>query len=173
MIEITPYQTSWPEAFATEAQVLRALVPAFVALEHVGSTAVLGLAAKPVIDMMAAVPALDEVAPILPALGQRGYALVETGMRDRIFLQRRGTPGFNLHIVTLATWPDRKERLMRDALIADPEAAAEYATLKRRLAEAHGDDMAAYTRAKTAFVQQIMDAVCDRLGLPRTDVWED
>lgn len=62
---------------------------------------------------------------------------------------------------------------MRDALIADPGARDEYAALKRNLATLHRDDMAAYTRAKTAFVQKIMDGVHDRMGLPRQDVWED
>ncbi|MGL4237923.1 GrpB family protein, partial [Tabrizicola sp.] len=103
----------------------------------------------------------------------KSYSVIATGMRDRFLLSRDGPPQFNLHIVTWESWPLRKERLMRDALIADPEAAAEYAALKRELAAVHGTDMAAYTRAKTAFVQKIMDRVFDRMGLPRQDVWED
>jgi GrpB-like predicted nucleotidyltransferase (UPF0157 family) len=173
MIEILPWQPDWPRAYASEAAELRALVPAFHEIEHIGSTAVPGLAAKPVIDMMAAVIALDAAQRALPALAARGYALIDAGMRNRFFVQRPGDPAFNLHIVTIDSWPTRKERLMRDALIADPQAMAEYATLKRDLAAAHGDDIVAYTRAKTAFVQRIMDGVHDRLGLPRKDVWED
>lgn len=170
MIEIAPYDPAWPAAFEAEAQALRALAPAILALDHIGSTAVPGLAAKPVIDMMAAVQRLTDATALVPTLAARGYRLVETGMRNRLFLQR---PGFNLHIVTLDSWPRRKERLMRDALIADPQAAAAYAALKRQLATAHPEDMAAYTRAKTAFVQRIMDQVHDRHGWPREDVWED
>lgn len=173
MIEIEPYQSSWPLVFAAEAAELRGIAPVLSVLEHIGSTAVPGLAAKPVIDMMAAVEALEAVTPVLPALGKRGYALVETGMRDRLFLHRPGAPGVNLHIVTLASWPERNERLMRDALTADPMAAADYAALKRRLAETHGGDIAAYTRAKTDFVQGIINAARDRLGLPRGPVWEE
>ncbi len=170
MITVVPYDPAWALAFAEEADRLRARLPVLRHLEHIGSTAVPGLAAKPVIDMMAAVDRLDDVSPDLTALAEQGYALVETGMRNRLFLQR---PGFNLHIVTLDSWRRRKERLMRDALIADPQAAVDYAALKHRLAAAHPDDMAAYTRAKTAFVQRIMDQVHDRLGWPREDVWED
>ena len=173
MIEILPYQASWPLDFAAEAAELRSIAPVISELEHIGSTAVPGLAAKPVIDIMAAVEALEAVSPVLTSLGRHGYVLVETGMRDRMFLQRPGVPGVNLHIVTLASWPERNERLMRDALIADPVAAADYAALKRRLADAHGGDMAAYTRAKTDFVQAIIDAARDRLGLPRGPVWEE
>jgi GrpB-like predicted nucleotidyltransferase (UPF0157 family) len=170
MIEIVPYDPDWPQTFADEAAALCLLLPIFREIEHIGSTAVPGLAAKPVIDMMAAVDTLEDLKVYVPALGAHGYALIETGMRERHFLQRAG---FNLHIVTLASWPRRKERLLRDALIADPKAAADYATLKHQLAKAHGDDMAAYTRAKTGFVQRIMDRTHDRLGWSREDVWED
>jgi GrpB-like predicted nucleotidyltransferase (UPF0157 family) len=75
--------------------------------------------------------------------------------------------------VTHESWPRRKERLLRNALIADPHAAADYATLKRQLAAAHPDDMAAYTHAKTAFVQRIIDRVHDIKGWQREDVWEE
>lgn len=170
MIVIAAPDPVWPQLYAAEAEVLHRLLPNLRALEHVGSTAVPGLAAKPVIDVMGALDSLSDLLPYQPTLTARGYRMVETGMRDRHFLQR---PGFNLHIVTLASWPRRKERLMRDALIADPKAAGRYAALKRDLAARHGDDMLAYTYAKTAFIQDLMDQVHDRLGWPREDVWED
>jgi GrpB-like predicted nucleotidyltransferase (UPF0157 family) len=173
MIPILPYQPDWPRAYAQEAAALTTQFPALCEIEHIGSTAVPGLAAKPVIDIMAAVADLVEANGALPAFAARGYQLIDTGMRNRLFLQRSADTTFNLHIVSLATWPTRKERLMRDELIADPAAKAEYAELKRDLAARHGDDIIAYTRAKTAFVQKIMDRVHDRLGLPREDVWED
>lgn len=173
MITILPYQHVWPVLYVHEAATLTALVPAFCRIEHIGSTAVPGLAAKPVIDIMAAVNDLDEGQEALPDLARRGYLLVDLGMRHRLFLQRARDPAVNLHIVALPTWATRKERLMRDALIADPQAMADYAALKRDLATLHPDDMVAYTAAKTAFVQDLMDRVNDRLGLPRIDVWED
>lgn len=173
MIAVFPYDPTWPDSYSAEATALLRLVPDFAAIEHIGSTAVPGLAAKPVIDIMAAVHDLGAITTALRPLTSHGYALIETDMRNRLFLQRPGAPSFNLHVVTLESWPTRKERLMRDALIADPVARDEYAALKRNLAATHGDDMEAYTRAKTAFVQRIMDGVQDRLGLPRYDVWED
>lgn len=172
-IRIAPYDPDWPRAFADEAARLCAGVQAFQLIEHIGSTAVPGLAAKPVIDMMAAVPDLALAEAALPRLADLGYMLVETDMLYRLFLQRPADPPFNLHIVTLASWPRRKERLMRDALIADPRAAVDYAALKHRLARTHADDLTAYTRAKTAFVQTLIDAEHDRLGWPRVDVWDD
>jgi GrpB-like predicted nucleotidyltransferase (UPF0157 family) len=109
----------------------------------------------------------------LPDLARRGYLPVDVGMRHRLFRQRSDDPAGNLHILALPTWATRKERLMRDALIADPRAMDDYAAIKRTRAVAHADDMAAVTRAKTAFVQSLMDRVHDRLGLPRKDVWQD
>lgn len=74
---------------------------------------------------MAAVTDLAQGQAALPDLARRGYLLVDAGMRHRLFLQRAGDPAVNLHIVALPTWPTRKQRLMRDALIADPAASAE------------------------------------------------
>jgi GrpB-like predicted nucleotidyltransferase (UPF0157 family) len=93
MIEIATYDPEWPLAFLDEAAHLRDLLPVLRDLEHVGSTAVPGLAAKPVIDMMGTVDRLDNLMPHLPTLAGRGYAPLETGMRGRLFLQR---PGFNM-----------------------------------------------------------------------------
>ena len=167
MIEIVPCDPGWSKAFAAEAKALRRLAPAFVALEHIGSTAVPGLAAKPVIDMMAAIGRLEGASRLVPAFETRGYRVVGTGMRDQLFLQR---PGVNLHVVSRDSWPRQKECLMRDALIADPIAAADYAALKRQLARAHARDMAADTRVKTAFEQSVIDRVHDCRGWPREDV---
>lgn len=170
MITIAPHDPGWAPSFRPEAADLHRFAPSFLDIEHTGSAAIPGLAAKPVIDNLAAVNALDDLTPDLPALNQRGYAVVDVGMVNRHFLQR---PGFNLHVVTLVSWPRRKERLLREALIADLKAPARYGALKHQLALTHGDDIAAYTTAKTAFVQEIMDQVHGRLGWPRENVGED
>lgn len=170
MIEIVAHDPAWAQAFRDEAADLQQLLSSIRAIELIGSTAVPGLAAKPIIDIMAAVKRLEDLTPDLPALNRRGYVVVDVGMVNRLCLQR---PGFNLHIINLDTWPHRKERLMRDALMADPRAAADYAALKYRLARVHGDDLPGYTQSKTAFAQGIMDRLHDQNGWPRIDVWED
>jgi len=175
-MEIVDPDPFWPALYESEARRLaRDLGAALRALEHIGSTAVPGLAAKPVLDIMAAVDSLEEADARLPALAGSGYALHATGMRERLFLQRAAQPGrpaVNLHIVTLASWPRRKERRFRDRLRAHPEEAAAYAALKRALASRFGADMEGYTRAKTALIQEIMDRAADASGHPREDVWE-
>jgi GrpB-like predicted nucleotidyltransferase (UPF0157 family) len=112
---------------------------------------------------------------LLPALEGLGYRLIDAGMRNRLFLRRRdeGTgQAFHLHIVELATWDERKERLMRDYLLEHPEAVKAYGDLKDRLAATYANDSLAYTEAKTAFIQDIVDKARDARGLPRVDVRE-
>lgn len=126
-ITVAPYDPGWPARYSAESEaLLQATGALFVAMEHIGSTAVPGLEAKPVIDMMAAVERLTDATAALGRLGELGYQLTPTGMRHRLFLRKR-TPGdacdFHLHIVEHATWHERNERLLRDHLRAHPEDA--------------------------------------------------
>ncbi len=166
-IEIVDYDPRWPALFAEEAQRLRARLPAgsIGRIEHFGSTAVPGLAAKPIVDMLVEVRSLAEVAEtIAPILQAAGY---EFFWRAR----ERGLPGIGYawfirrdadgvrthHIHFLEPGSSEWERLrFRDYLRAHPEEAAAYGALKRRIAAAHPDDRRAYARAKTGFVARAM-----------------
>lgn len=175
-VEVIAYNPRWPDLYAAERErVVSACPGAFVAFEHIGSTAVPGLRSKPVIDMMAAVLSLQESPSLAEVLNLLGYNVFDTGMRERLFL-RRYTPEqgrFHLHIVEQHTWDERKERHMRDYLLAHPDAARAYGALKDDLARQHAEDSLAYTKAKTAFIQNVIDQVQDARGQPRFDVWED
>ena len=170
-VAIVPYDERWPKlAEAAIAELLAALPGKVRVAEHIGSTAVPGLAAKPIIDIMAAVDDLAEVDE--GALAALGYERLETGMPRRLSYHRARGQQRNLHVVELATWETRKERIMRDHLCAHPDDARLYADAKRRLAASglSGDD---YGRAKTGVIQQIMDRAHDERGLPREPVWEE
>jgi GrpB-like predicted nucleotidyltransferase (UPF0157 family) len=176
-ITIADYDPAWPQIYAAErAPILAVAGPRLLALEHIGSTAIPGLCAKPIIDMMAAVAHLDDGAALIEPLAAHGYRLVETGMPGRLLLRKdvaeRGVR-VHLHIIELATWDTRNERLLRDYLLAHPEAAQAYGDLKRQLALAHAEDGFAYTKAKTGLIQSLVDRARDEHGLPRVDVWED
>ncbi len=175
-VEVVPYDPRWPALYAAERDALLAACPAqFVVVEHIGSTAVPHQRAKPIIDMMAAVLSLHAMDAVLATLHTLGYRVVETGMPNRLFLRKQMAPRgqvFHLHIVEHATWDERKERLMRDYLQAHPEAVDAYGTLKAHLAVTHGHDSLAYTKAKTAFIQALMDQARAERGLPPMDVWE-
>ena len=164
---VMPYDPTWPQQFeAARAQILAAVGPAVVRLEHIGSTSVPGLAAKPIIDMMASVRDLEDGLAVQAALAELGYHPGETGMRDRLFFQRRAGEGVathHLHVVTEDSWATRNERLLRDHLRKHPEQAQRYGELKQRLMRdlGHGE---AYTRAKTELIQELVDAARAEAG---------
>jgi GrpB-like predicted nucleotidyltransferase (UPF0157 family) len=176
-IQVVPYDPVWPQLYLAErARVLTAVDPHFLALEHIGSTAVPGLAAKPIIDMMASVADLRDGLAALAPLAALGYQVLETGMPKRLCLRKRGSPpvlAFQLHVVEVASWHERNERLLRDYLQIHPEAAQAYGLLKQQLAAEHICDEQAYTKAKTAWIQSTVDHARDERGLPRKDVWEE
>jgi GrpB-like predicted nucleotidyltransferase (UPF0157 family) len=149
-----------------------ALEPQFREVEHVGSTSVPGLAAKPVIDLMASVDDLDDVDA--DALDAMGFRLIPDAMPERLFLRREDPDGmvYHLHIVTAESWPNRNERLLRDYLREHAEDAARYAALKRELMARHGLGEA-YTRGKTDLIQELTDKARAARGLPPVPVWED
>lgn len=176
-VEVLDYDPNWVELFSTEREVLLASTGNhFVELEHIGSTAIPNQRAKPVIDIMAAIRSLEELDDFLPALNSLNYQLMDAGMSNRYFLRKLDKSSgqtFHLHIVELSTWAGRKERLMRDYLLKHPEDVQAYGDLKTQLAAQYHEDSLAYTKAKTNFIQSIIDKVHDELGLPRVDVWED
>jgi GrpB-like predicted nucleotidyltransferase (UPF0157 family) len=175
MLIVVP--TTRPGPYASRrpsAELLAATGHLFLRLEHIGSTSVPGLAAKPAIDMMASVRRLPDHPNAQPALAALGYELADTGMPERLFFQRLGGPGVpthHLHVVTEDSWATRNERLPRDYLRGHPQQARRSAALKRRLSRELGRGEA-YTRAKTALIQELVDAARDQLGLRRVPVWE-
>jgi GrpB-like predicted nucleotidyltransferase (UPF0157 family) len=176
-VEIVPYDPNWPDIYAAErAELVKLAGAALLELEHIGSTAIPGLPAKPIVDMMAAASDLAEAQRLAPIFGARGYQVIETGMQHRLLLRRREQGNgqvFHLHIVERSAWDDRKERLMRDYLLAHPEARTAYGALKAKLAADHAGASLAYTVAKTPFIQNLIDNARAELGLPPIDVWID
>lgn len=130
-------------------------------MHHVGSTAVPGLAAKPVLDLMAGVATLTAGDPVAAALAPTGWHLVppELDARPwrRLLVQVcHGRRAAHLHLLRPddPRWSDQLR--FRDLLRADAALADRYAALKRSAAAAHPDDREAYTAAKTAFVQDTL-----------------
>ncbi|WP_433219980.1 GrpB family protein [Dactylosporangium sp. CS-047395] len=170
-IEVHEYDPAWPDHARAVIAELRAAHPGvFSAIEHVGSTAVPGLPAKPVIDLMAAVPSLDAA----PQEVGDGYVLIETGMPERLFFRREpiAGPAVHLHVVTEDSWGTRNERILRDHLLQHPADRDEYGQLKLALADENLDG-AAYTRAKTELIQRLVDAARTDRSLPLVSVWEE
>lgn len=165
-VEIVPYDPGWPRLFEEERRYLRAILPPHLIgrIEHFGSTAVPGLAAKPIVDILVEVPSLRTVRTTLaPLLQAHGYEFFwrpswrnENEPAYTWFIKRAadGTRSHHIHMLEpdSAEW----ERLsFRDYLIAHPDVAREYEALKLRVAAECGDDRLAYAKAKTAFVRRI------------------
>lgn len=162
-VALRAYDAHWPAMFEAERERLLSLFPHdFIAIEHMGSTAVPGLAAKPVIDILAGVASMETARALVAPLCEQGYttsAEFNATLMDRQWLMRwaNGHRTHHLHLVVHGgpVWTQRL--CFRDALRADPALAWNYAALKTELAAKHPTDREAYTEAKAAFVR----AVCE------------
>jgi GrpB-like predicted nucleotidyltransferase (UPF0157 family) len=160
---VVPYDEAWPSLFEEErTRIEGAIGPWVEEIEHVGSTAVSGLAAKPVIDIMVGVKSLDESPILVERLVDIGYEYVPEFERVLPFRRyfrkmREGRRTHQIHLVerSNAEWWDR-HLLFRDYLRAHPEAAQDYARLKRDLSRRLGGDRVAYTDAKSGFISEIV-----------------
>jgi GrpB-like predicted nucleotidyltransferase (UPF0157 family) len=158
-IIIVEYNPRWPEMYAEErARIALAVGPVFIAYEHVGSTAVPGLGAKPIIDIMAAVQKLDDAEMCVGLLGGIGYDYVpefNALIPDRRFFRKGSPRSHHLHVTTTDADFWKKHLLFRNYLRAHPATAREYYELKLKLAAQYGVDRDGYTNAKTEFVRGV------------------
>ncbi|MEV6285386.1 GrpB family protein [Kribbella sp. NPDC051770] len=167
MTTIADYDPTWPTQYAEMAAHLHPILGD--PIEHIGSTAVPGLAAKPVIDIAAAPdrPVDDQA---LAALGFQHNPHGPPGRRTYTRVVD-GVLTHNLHVFPTPAWPELNQRLLRDHLRATPEAVRRYAALKRQLA-AEGLTGFDYTKAKTDLIQELTDTARAHHGLPSVPVWE-
>jgi GrpB-like predicted nucleotidyltransferase (UPF0157 family) len=158
-IEIARYDLAWPEQFRAEASRLTELLGPWLAapVEHIGSTSVPGLAAKPILDMMAGVSDLRTARDAIPVLASHGYAHAQHRPATLWFHKARteSVPEQGLHLTEPGSSLWRERLAFRDALRADPLLARQYQELKERLA-ADSSDIAAYTAGKREFVVQVL-----------------
>lgn len=160
---IIPYDPSWPDQYENEKEmILRDIGSSYVvSIEHMGSTAVSGLAAKPVIDILIGVRSLQDAPLFIPPLVNRGYEYIpqyEATFPERRYLQRivRGQHTHHLHIVEPASEFYRTQLAFRDYLRTHEQTAAKYAALKFGLAEQFANEREAYTEAKAEFIQSVL-----------------
>ena len=157
-IRLVPYDASWPDRYATEREViLSCLAQPPLLIEHMGSTSIPGISAKPVIDIIVLVTDLAEGYAAVPALESSGYSFWRDNPdKSKLYLVR-GLPNrtHNLHIHADAG-EVRRHLLFRDHLRADPVARAEYEALKQDLSVRYRDDREAYSKAKSEFIDNIV-----------------
>jgi GrpB-like predicted nucleotidyltransferase (UPF0157 family) len=157
-VRVVDYDEAWPKLYEVEAERLReTLAGSLRVIEHVGSTSVPGLAAKPVIDIAASVESFDELdVDLLEALGYRYVPRFEEELPNRRYFTRGD---YHLHV-----YEQEHEEFMdyvrfRDYLRTHPEDAEAYGALKLRLAAERPDDREAYQEAKAPFVERLVAAL--------------
>jgi GrpB-like predicted nucleotidyltransferase (UPF0157 family) len=158
-VRIVDYDAAWPRLFQEEAgRILAACGGRLLGVAHVGSTAVLDLAAKPILDIMLGVPNFAQAESLVPAMEALGYEYLGTyGIEGRLFF-RLGEPcTHHAHLVEYAGDFWRVQLLFRDYLRDHPETAEDYAVFKRDLAVRYAHDRPAYTAAKTDFIEAALE----------------
>jgi GrpB-like predicted nucleotidyltransferase (UPF0157 family) len=159
-VEVVTYDPAWPSKFVEERAVLEGLLARWIVaeIEHVGSTAVPGLAAKPVIDIMVPVESLEASRGSIEAASRAGYLYwpYKADVMHWFCKPSAAHRTHHLHIVPFRSplWFDRLR--FRDALRGDSELAERYAELKLQLAKRYRFDREAYTEGKADFVAAVL-----------------
>jgi GrpB-like predicted nucleotidyltransferase (UPF0157 family) len=157
-VRVVDYDREWPRLYRREAERIRAVLgERVVRLEHIGSTSVPGLAAKPIIDVLLVVPDSADEPAYVPDLEAAGYVLV---IREPGWFQHRVFKGpdtdVNLHVYPPGGQEIERYLLFRDRLRASPEDRARYQRAKRELAERDWTYVQQYADAKSEVVEEII-----------------
>ena len=158
-VEVVPYNSLWPDLFREEAsRIQSALNVSLVEIYHIGSTSIMGIPAKPVIDMMLVVDNLDEINFIKEKLNQLNYSPIQRQIIPHVsfFTKRQGDAiCYHLHLHERGSPQISRHVNFRDYVIQHPEVASDYAQLKMKLAEKFSDDIFSYVSGKDKLVQEI------------------
>jgi GrpB-like predicted nucleotidyltransferase (UPF0157 family) len=169
-IQIADYTPEWAARFAELGTAFRDVLGGVaMRIDHIGSTSVPGLAAKPIVDVQISVAALEPVDPFRGPLERLGYVFRadNTERTKRYFREPPGEPRTHVHVREAGSFSEQFALLFRDYLRAHAEEAAAYERLKRRLAVEFADDRPAYTDAKVPFTWDLMrraDGWAQRVG---------
>lgn len=157
LVVIVDYDPTWPARFASERDLLISVLTPWIAgdVYHVGSTAVPGLAAKPIIDIMVGVEDLDRSRQSFGPLAEIDYRHYPYRATEMHWFCKPDPAArtHHLHLIPVSEPRYREELVFRDRLRASPALAADYADLKRLAAAEFGSDREAYTESKSAFIR--------------------
>jgi GrpB-like predicted nucleotidyltransferase (UPF0157 family) len=160
-IIIEPYDPSWPDKFEAECRLIAPILePWLVApLEHIGSTAVPGLPAKPVIDVMGAVRDLETSRPAIEALKPFSYCYFPYKAESMHWFCKPSDfeRTHHLHLIPMGSRLWHERIIFRDQLRGDQATRHAYLQLKNTLARQFRDDREAYTNGKTEFVKSVLE----------------
>lgn len=161
-VELVPYSDDWPRAFDTIAPIIAAcFAPPPLLLDHIGSSAVPGLPAKPILDIIVLVADIEQMPPALAALERAGFEFrPEVSSAHRLFLRKLDEAGRRTHHLHIHDNADEVHRhvMFRDCLRHDAGIRAAYLAHKEDLATRFREDRGAYSRGKSDFIDQVIRA---------------
>ena len=158
-ITVLPYDPAWPELFRQlGAQLRAALGGVALRIDHIGSTAVPGLAAKPIVDVQISVERLEPVEPFRSPLEAAGlvYRAANTERTKRYFREAPGQRRTHVHVRRAGSFSEQFALLFRDFLRADPTAALDYGRRKVALAARFTHDRHGYLEAKLPIIWEVL-----------------
>ena len=158
IVRLVPHDEYWHRLFAEEASRIQAVIGEHLAaVEHVGSTSICGISAKPIIDMAAAVGGGDAGEKCVKPLESIGYEYRgEHGIKGRFYFIKGNPRTHHLHMVKFESEFWKSHIMFRDRLRRNPELAGEYDGLKRDLAEKFAHDRDAYLEGKAEFIKKVL-----------------
>jgi Uncharacterized conserved protein len=159
VVEIAPYDADWPKQFRHLAEGMRqAFGPVAIRIDHIGSTAIPGLAAKPIIDIQVSVADFEPLDLYRLPLEELGYVFRAQNpeLTKRYFRESPGSPRTHVHVRRAGSWAEQFSLLFRDYLRLHTEEAQRYEQIKRDLADQYRDDRHGYTDAKQPFIWELM-----------------
>lgn len=167
------YDPTWPQQFERIASELRSLGDADWTIEHIGSTAIPGMRAKPIIDLAVRVRDSDELAAHSTALEAAGWRLGSAVRTHSVMiLEADGIRSAIAHFFTAEEWDAVHQRLLRDWLLAHPEDVDRYSRAKCDAMAAAARGTSTYNVAKTPVIQEIVDRARASRGLPPVPVYD-
>lgn len=157
-VKISPYREEWHSLFLEEKRRLQAVIGEFVLdIQHVGSTSIPGMPAKPIIDLGVAVENFERAAVCIEPLEGLGYVYRgENGIPRRHYFSKGDPRTHHLHMNEISSLDWENHILFRDFLIDHPELAGEYARLKMELAGRFPLDREAYLDGKGPFIERVL-----------------
>jgi len=160
-IENVPYSAEWPDLFELEAKRIKSIGGGIIAVvEHIGSTAIPGMPAKPIIDIMPGLDSCEDGVKTIEPLQQLGYEYFgENGIPGRFYfgLRYEQRSVIHVHIYEIGTENWDRHLIFRDFLRTHPMVAMQYAELKKELAVRYRNNRKAYTDGKGEFINSIVD----------------
>lgn len=158
LVKLAPYQAEWPRLFEAEKKELQGAIGQYVLdIQHVGSTSIPGIPAKPILDIGIAVSNFEEATICIAPLEQLGYVYRgENGIPRRHYFRKGAPRTHHLHMNEITSPDWENQILFRDYLRQHPQVAQEYAALKTRLARQYDRDREQYLIEKAPFIEEVL-----------------